>query len=155
MVLPIKISTNEASKRQFREPQTPTGHYGIFSASPLQNSILKVFGDICSANATWLTGRCSHLADSDSFDQTAGLRQTNVDTFAEMRSGRCRRCFAPAAFYYFSTNALFAFLMLTGHLYLILSFFHFHFDQLCAASGLIFVLLTATVAAFVNVNEVE
>lgn len=58
------------------------------------------------------------------------------------------------AFYYFSTNALFAFLMLTGPLRLILSFFHFHFDQLCAEAGLIFVPLTATVAAFVDVNEV-
>lgn len=34
MVLPIKISTNEASKSQFREAQPPTGHHGnadIFS----------------------------------------------------------------------------------------------------------------------------
>lgn len=39
-------------------------------------------------------------------------------------------------------------------LYLILSFFRFHFEQLRAATGLIFVLLTATVAVFVDVNEV-
>lgn len=102
-------------------------HYGTFSASPLLNSIFKVFL-VIFALQTQHGSRCSHLAEPASFDQTAGLKRTNVDMFA----GCCRRRFAPTAFYYFSTNALFAFPMLTGHLYLILSFFHFHFDHLCA-----------------------
>lgn len=58
-----------------------------------------------------------------------------------------------AAFYY-SDYALFGFQMLTGHSRMILSFFHFHFEPLCAEPGPIVVLLTATVAAFVDVNEV-
>lgn len=86
--------------------------------------------------------RCSRLAGPDSL-----TKQDSNSSALGAAGGVC-------SFYYFSTNALFAFLMLSGHLYLILSFFHFHFEHLCAATGLIFVLLTATVAAFVNVNEV-
>lgn len=72
MMLPIKISTNEASKSQFREPQTPNGLMGtIFNVSSSELHFEGFWWHLL-CRPTWLTGRCSHLAESDTFVQTAG-----------------------------------------------------------------------------------